>query len=288
MQNEINMLKYYLLELLKTILIYPWSHWKSRQIKKDLQQAKFFMFIGYPRSGHSLVGAILDAHPNIICANKLGVLKYILFNFSKKQIGYLAWKNSQNFVRQNGQSGHYNYFVPSAWQGRYESLMMFGDKQGDGAILRLEARPHLLKRLQSVMGQDTKFIHILRNPFDNISTISMRGNISIEESIAFYFKLVARTEWVYTQIPRKNIWQQHHEDFLENPHDCLAKLCHFLEVTPNQEYLDACCQIIRRKANLSRFSIDWSPQLIQQVEQEIKKYSFLSHYHYSQEFLNLR
>ncbi len=26
------------------------------------------MFIGYPRSGHSLVGSLLDAHPNIIVA----------------------------------------------------------------------------------------------------------------------------------------------------------------------------------------------------------------------------
>ena len=35
----------------------------------------FVMFIGYPRSSHSLVAAILDAHPEIIIANEYHVLR---------------------------------------------------------------------------------------------------------------------------------------------------------------------------------------------------------------------
>ncbi|KAJ7371717.1 hypothetical protein OS493_023052 [Desmophyllum pertusum] len=34
----------------------------------------FVMFIGYPRSRHSLVGAILDAHPEIIIPHEYDVL----------------------------------------------------------------------------------------------------------------------------------------------------------------------------------------------------------------------
>ncbi|MFC1853689.1 hypothetical protein ACFL27_26190, partial [candidate division CSSED10-310 bacterium] len=58
----------------------------------------FFMFIGYPHSGHSLVGSLLDAHPQIICAYELGVLKYILAGFSKNQIYALILKNSEKFT----------------------------------------------------------------------------------------------------------------------------------------------------------------------------------------------
>src|SRR3989344_1389974 len=31
----------------------------------------FILFVGYPRSGHSLIGSIMDAHPNIIIAHEV-------------------------------------------------------------------------------------------------------------------------------------------------------------------------------------------------------------------------
>lgn len=31
----------------------------------------FVLFVGYPRSGHSLIGSIMDAHPNIIIAHEV-------------------------------------------------------------------------------------------------------------------------------------------------------------------------------------------------------------------------
>ena len=38
----------------------------------------YCMFIGYPRSGHSLVGSLLDAHPNIIIAHELNALQFVV------------------------------------------------------------------------------------------------------------------------------------------------------------------------------------------------------------------
>lgn len=31
----------------------------------------FVLFVGYPRSGHSLIGSIMDAHPNVIIAHEV-------------------------------------------------------------------------------------------------------------------------------------------------------------------------------------------------------------------------
>ena len=44
------------------------------------------MFIGYPRSGHTLVATFLDAHQDAIIGHELDALKYIEANFSKEQI----------------------------------------------------------------------------------------------------------------------------------------------------------------------------------------------------------
>ena len=39
--------------------------------------AKFLLFIGTPRSGHSIVGAILDAHPLAIVSHEVNALERI-------------------------------------------------------------------------------------------------------------------------------------------------------------------------------------------------------------------
>ncbi|KAJ7379389.1 hypothetical protein OS493_016626 [Desmophyllum pertusum] len=54
----------------------------------------FVMFIGYPRSRHSLVGAILDAHPEIIIPHEYDVLA----RWQEYQSSKLKEKNLQKYV----------------------------------------------------------------------------------------------------------------------------------------------------------------------------------------------
>ena len=95
----------------------------------------FVLFIGYPRSSHSLVGAILDAHPEIIIPHEYNLVgkwkslskvaapnKYSLFHelhslsMSQAQFGIRASKND---TRLTGEYT-YTYHVPGLWQGRYQ------------------------------------------------------------------------------------------------------------------------------------------------------------------------
>ncbi|MFX0095289.1 MAG: hypothetical protein ACFFBD_26380, partial [Candidatus Hodarchaeota archaeon] len=54
-------------------IIYGYPVLKYRKYFKDLRT--FILFIGSSRSGSSLVGALLDAHPNVIIAQERNVLK---------------------------------------------------------------------------------------------------------------------------------------------------------------------------------------------------------------------
>ena len=97
----------------------------------------FVLFIGYPRSSHSLVGAILDAHPEIIIPHEYDLLdewnkfqplsakrknlqKYLLFyelhQLSTRQA--LFGIRANNF-RLDGEFT-YAYNVPDLWQGGYD------------------------------------------------------------------------------------------------------------------------------------------------------------------------
>ena len=43
----------------------------SKQTVEDVE--KFVFFIGYPRSGHSIIASLMDAHPNIVIAHQYNV-----------------------------------------------------------------------------------------------------------------------------------------------------------------------------------------------------------------------
>ena len=59
----------------------------------------YCMFIGYPRSGHSLVGSLLDAHSQVVIAHEMNVLKFIdVAEFTAPELYWLILENSRLFA----------------------------------------------------------------------------------------------------------------------------------------------------------------------------------------------
>ena len=93
------------------------------------------MFIGYPRSSHSLVGAILDAHPEIIIPHQYDVIKYWnkhrpsttkKTKMSKYHLYYDLHKLSREQALFGARSKNmklqgYSYNVPGLWQGGHQT-----------------------------------------------------------------------------------------------------------------------------------------------------------------------
>ena len=105
----------------------------------------FVMFIGYPRSSHSLVGAILDAHPEIIIPHEFNVLqkwkRYNLPKFQRKNlIRYKLYFDLHQTSTEQAMFGKrasrkrtvlggeftYLYNVPDLWQGGYKNKIKVG------------------------------------------------------------------------------------------------------------------------------------------------------------------
>jgi hypothetical protein len=240
----------------------------------------YFMFIGYPRSGHSLVGALLDAHPNIVCAYELGALKYLLAGFSRYQILSMVIDSSRAFVRRGLRADEYNFRVPGQWQGRFSDLLAVGDKHGDGAVLRLHARPWLLARLRRKMARPVRFIHVLRNPFDNISTISRKHGMSLSESTDYYFFLCRTVERLRREIAPEERMEFRHEAFVSNPAAHMASLCRFMGVPVIDAYIAACASIVFAEPRRTRSEAAWDRRLIRSVASGIARFDFLRGYSY--------
>src|SRR5262245_7971773 len=189
----------------------------------------FCLFIGYARSGHSLIGSLLDAHPNAIIADELDALKYVQAGFSQNQLFYLLLRNSQRAANAGRERTGYSYFVPGQWQGRFEKLRVIGDKMGRITTVRLGAFPYLLDILFADFRVKPKFIHIMRNPYDIISTMVSRNMLSLKGSCNNFFSVAADVEKIRQHCGRA-IYDLRHEDFVADPKGALRALCAFLNL----------------------------------------------------------
>ena len=105
----------------------------------------YVMFIGYPRSGHTLVGFLLDAHPNALVASQTSALRYFRHGFSTQQTFYVLVQNSRQVARTGREQRRYSYDVPNQWQGRFGKLKVIGESTG---LTRLRRNPSLVKWLR--------------------------------------------------------------------------------------------------------------------------------------------
>jgi hypothetical protein len=244
----------------------------------------FCLFVGYPRSGHSLVGALLDAHPNVIIGHELDALQYVAAGYSRNELYHSLLKNSQRAIAGGRKWGDYSYEVPHQWQGRFTTLLVIGDKKGGGSAKRLRFAPEILTRLRDTVGIPVKYIHVTRNPFDNISTAykhkKQRNDVDLAACLHSYFarcQTIADVKW---QISRHDFFEIKYETFVDDPRAGLRELCRFLGISAPADYLNDCASIVYPSTHRSRFEVPWPAELINKVEAMKDQFPFLQGYAY--------
>lgn len=256
---------------------------KHRKSFQDIEH--FCLFVGYPRSGHTIIGALLNAHPDAVIAHELNALEYVRKGIRKERLfAKLIARNKWFKARGFSWSG-YSYKIPGQWQGKYKTLKVIGDKRGGKSSRLLHNNIQLLDKLKNTTGKNLKIIHITRNPFDNIATRARGGNyynrnadndrIMIE--IDRHFREVESVDQI-----KKNrnyeMFDLKHEDFKSNPAKHLRHMCDFLGLTPYDDYINSCIKLIRPQKSKSRDRIKWTQEAIDEINTRIKKYPFLSEY----------
>ena len=86
----------------------------------------YCMFIGYPRSGHTLIGASLDAHPNVILGHEMDALKYVIKGESRDKLYSRLLCMSKTFISigkdmpQLRSGTHFPWNARCLWKSRPE------------------------------------------------------------------------------------------------------------------------------------------------------------------------
>jgi hypothetical protein len=243
------------------------------------------MFIGHTKSGSSLFGSLLDAHPDIILADEADALRYVAEGFHKEQIFHILLKGSHREAMKGRVTARrldpYSLAVPDQWQGKYRTLKVIGDSKAGPSVRRLAREPELLHEVQRVMkGVDTRFIHVIRNPYDPISVMMVRGQRTFENAVEHYFEYCETLIALRQQLDSSNLIAVRYEEFVQQPERRLGDLCRFLGVEADDEYLRACAGILHESPERSREMVMWQPEWIEVVRERIEQVDFLTGYRY--------
>jgi len=240
------------------------------------------LFLGYPRSGHSIIGSVIDAHRNAVVSHRLDSLKYLESGLTPHQVFYLIWQNSQRFAAAGRKLTAYRYAIPNQWHGRFDTLRVIGDQEAKWTTLRLAQQPRLLERLRSVPSMRTRFIHVVRNPYDNITTWSRRTQSDLDSMIDRYFALCGNVATISEQLGIEEQMVVRHEEFVADVDCSLRRLCGFLGLEPSAEYLRDCRSVVYKAPNRTRRAITWPARLIDKVAEGIDQFPVLKGYCYGE------
>lgn len=250
----------------------------------------YCMFIGYQRSGHSLIGALLDAHPEMVIAHELNALEFLRKGYSRKQVFHLLLQQSKAFYQAGNEWMGYSYRVEGQWQGRYRELKVIGDKRGGTSSKILNENPELLDKIHSFCS-NLRLLHVIRNPFDNITTMIKRreakrnmifSSKDLHRKIDHYFYKTTEIAKLKAENPT-NILDIYVEEFIDNPESELARICKFLGVGIDQDYIRNSASIVFKQNRKSRHKVDlWTPENIELVQKRIDTFDFLERYSFDE------
>ena len=239
---------------------------------------RFLFFVGYSRSGHSLVGALLDAHQSILISHELHALKHFRRGHSFDEVVDAIQYNSRFFEHFGRGYFGYSYEVASQYQGRFSQLRLIGDKKANGTTRVLRRNPGILDSLPQRIPVPFVFLHVVRNPFDNIASRARRAHIGLELSAHGYFDnadVIARLKQRHPDA----VIDVYLDDLVADPKATLAALLHRLGFTEVDDgYLDDCAKIVFTEARRTRDDTAWDPALRRSIAERLGQYSFFQRF----------
>lgn len=249
---------------------------RRHRMLADVQ--RFCLFVGYPRSGTTLVGAALNAHPEMVVANELDVLRYVRLGLRRHQLYGMLLRQDRRFSAAGHRWTGFDYAVPGQHQGRVDHLRVIGDKRAGMSTNRLRARPDLLDRLRRTVGVPLRVLHVVRSPFDTVATMARRRGCGLDLAIDHYARLAVTVDEVRARLAPDELVDVRYEAFIADPAGTLAALCASFGISAPDDYLAACAAIVRPAPSLSRNSTVWSASDRRTVEALVARRPVLAGY----------
>ena len=264
----------------------------------------FLFFIGWPRSCHSVIGSMLDAHPNIIVAHEFFLFKKIrkdeqlrdrnkLFNelYSNSYRNAInGWRSDKNTIKG------YNFRMAGSWQGQFSKLKVIGDKSGGDSVAQFRTGGReFYEQFKKDVKLPIKILQVIRNPFDAIATDVLyhatdhHGKFaatptnkytdfkSLKNIIRNFIRLTNTLISMETDL-NQSPHQVYCDDLVADPIKTISGICDYLEVECSAEYLQMCADKTYKKVSMSRDLVTWDPKTLPSLMKDLEKFPYFARY----------
>ena len=284
----------------------PSPGWRPLNASEMNDIESFLLFVGWARSCHSIIGSMLDAHPNIIVAHEYFLFKKLRKHIDREILFNELYKKSYDSTQGGWRSANrsnkgYTLDIDGSWQGQFTKLIkVIGDKSGGDAVIEYRRNKTLFKeiynQLQAEVKLPVKVIQVIRNPYDMIATATL-----FEANPVHGVKVPATPTHKYSnfRLLKKHILtflsmsrdlmqmlanfnlsphQVYCEDLIADPIGTISSICQYLEVDCSADYLQMCADKTFKNTSETRHLVEWDPQLLSSLIPIIKQYPFFYRY----------
>ncbi len=235
----------------------------------------FLSFMGYPRSGHTLVASILNANPNVLCSNQK--------NFYGS-VGNLTEKTLLKDIEIGARESSFKPTIKIKKVPKKEILVM-GDKTGHRTVTVLSENPQKLGMMKSFVGVPIKWIHVVRNPYDNLATWGRlnfknknKDTTQKKELDGVILKYRKLNETITKLRRSEDVLTVNHEYLITRMHNTLLEMADFLEIDFDPIWRDNVRSTIWKKPRITRNDVAWSQPQKKAVDQMVEEYPWLKGY----------
>jgi hypothetical protein len=236
----------------------------------------FVLVVGNSRSGTSMVGSILDSHPNMLCAHETKASRAFWDGWTREAIVAEIEENSAAALTHDRYSEGYRYAIPSAPKGE---ITLLADKIWNPALLLLAGDVGLLRGLSETMNAPVKLVHCVRNPFDVIATMSRRSGASLDDRARWFFMHCDAAEALMAR-GEAPIHLVRNEDLTAGAETVTQRLFAWLGYRAEPAHLAQVRGVVKAAPNRSRDSVTWPQELIGEIEARAGRYTFLDGYRF--------
>jgi hypothetical protein len=245
----------------------------------------YCFFIGHGRTGHSLVGSLLNGHSNMVISHELDALRLLdraTVPVSRNQLFSAILQRDAEFTGLGREWEKYTYDITDTAQGEFDRLRVIGDKKGAATTRRLGHSPELLGILRETVSVPIRAVHVVRNPYDTIASRRKLKETWQEYGVEKYFANAATVDLIEEMLDEDELFRLHYEDLVADTAGELSDLFSFVGVEPGAEYLEICDDFVFDEPKLTREEIDWEQAEIERIERKSADHEWLAQYSFDE------
>lgn len=246
-------------------------------VSKHANLTSFLLIVGNARSGSTLLGAAIDAHPSAVISNESTGSWELWKKMSREQILTHIYDNAMAMAAARRPSEGYHYQIGPAPNDK-SAIVVAGDKMWNPSVLLMHGSAKILPDLENRLNVPVKIIEAVRNPFDVIASMHQRSGLPVRDRIRWYFMHCEATAALHERLSAENLTVSHHADLLANPDLELTRLCKFLKLSPCASHIAAVKKALLPQPRKTSARIDWNPADVAEITRRMGDFGTLARY----------